>query len=186
MSTYRKHYAPWRRELLILVVAVFIGGWVAAQTVRMRSHSIDPWVVVAVAGFIAIRAYRSYGRRSYGKRVERIAQKRLVKAAKRAGVAVQLNVRCPSGGDIDAVVRANDLYAVEIKSWQGLRVQGGRLVKLNGHAPDKDPIAQCRREAASINAVPVLWMPQARQSRTFNHAGVLIVMGDARRLLSSL
>ncbi|APZ42574.1 hypothetical protein BW247_05245 [Acidihalobacter ferrooxydans] len=161
--------------------ATFVAALSAALALRIQSYYLVLFAIACAA--FAWKHYRSYRVRVFGKRLEKRAQKALKRAFKRSRFRVQCNVPCPSGGDIDALlVSANHRCAIEIKSWHGLRPGKGGLVKLNGQPLNKDPAAQTRREASSIGARAVLWMPLSKREKAFVYQGVLVIMGRERFL----
>ncbi|GBE49190.1 hypothetical protein BMS3Bbin13_00089 [bacterium BMS3Bbin13] len=174
---YRKNFHPWRQDL------AGAGLFFAFSVLSLRSADANPLYVLPALGFgwAAWLALKSYSRRTHGKRVEHAA---LIDLRKACSWAVAVNVPVPGGGgDIDAVVEGPRRFAVEIKSWAGLRIRRGRLVRASGRPTGgRDPIAQCLREANAIGAVAVLWLPTAKRTSAFEHRGVLVVNGPARFL----
>jgi len=172
---YRKNFHPWRQDL------AGAGLFLAFAVLSLRSASINPFYVFPSLGFgwAAWLAWKSYSRRTHGKRVERTA---LIALRKACDWPVVGNVPVPGGGgDIDAVVDGGPRrFAIEIKSWAGLRIRRGRLVRTSGRPlGGRNPIAQCLREAGAIGAVAVMWLPTARRASSFQYRGVLIVNGPA-------
>jgi hypothetical protein len=171
---YRKNFHPWRQDL------AGAGLFLAFAGLSLHSASANPFYVLPSLGFgwAAWLAFKSYSRRTHGKRVERAA---LIALRKTCSWPVAGNVPVPGGGgDIDAVVEGPRRFAVEIKSWAGLRIRRGRLVRASGRPlGGRDPIAQCLREAGAIGAVAVMWLPTARGTSAFEHRGVLVVNGPA-------
>ena len=180
---YHKNFHPWRHDL------AWAGLFFLSAVIAVRFAIVaDPFYAVSAFGFVfATRlAFKSYESRTYGKRVERKALKALRKASP---WSVADNVPVPGGGgwDIDAVVNGSRQFAVEIKSWAGLQMREGRLVRTSGRPPGgHDPINQCLRQAGSIDAVAVLWMPGAYRASAFHHRGVLVVNGPAHFLVDQL
>ncbi len=178
---YRKNFHPWRQDL------AGAGLFLAFAVLSLRSASINPFYVFPSLGFgwAAWLAWKSYSRRTHGKRVERTA---LIALRKACSWPVVGNVPVPGGGgDIDAIVDGPRRFAVEIKSWGGLRIRRGRLVRASGRPlGGRDPIAQCLREAGAIGATAVMWLPTAKRTLAFRHRGVLIVNGPAKFLNARL
>ncbi|OBS08998.1 nuclease-related domain-containing protein [Acidihalobacter prosperus] len=184
---YRKHYAPWLGNLATMTVCLFAGTLMLAEWSLGNTGEMTP-VYGGALLLVAWYAYRQYVRRAYGKVVERRAQRALKRAAAHTHWQARFNVPCASGGDIDALLIGADgrRVSVEIKSWSGLRVARGQLVKLNGKPPFGDPIGQALREGQSTGAWPLLWLPVAGRRGRFTYRGVMIVMGDASYLMQVL
>lgn len=191
MKRFRRHYAPWNKDLLLFGVGVFTATLILGVSLRTAHLSLASLVAAGAGGLIAVHALRNYKRRTHGKHLEGRAQRALGRAAQKSGLDLRCNVPCPYGGDIDAVlVGSRGRYAVEIKSWHGLRERHGELVKMNGSALPKDPIPQCHREADSLRATPLLWLPDAKggryHARVFVYRGVIVVNGSAQALVRHL
>ncbi len=105
----------------------------------------------------------------------------------------------PAGGDIDAFVthkREAKAYAIEIKSFSGVEVKptlffgAPRLQYCNGRllSQKRDPFPQTLRNAQAVDAVPILWLPNARGRKGGQQLtnGVLLVAGNAKRLKIAL
>lgn len=174
-------YRPWLRDLAYMSAGLFMATLLGVTTARTHSGPLALVSMLCVAA--AWHYYRSYSARVYGKRVEMQGQRALVKAFRHTSTRVDMNMRCATGGDIDAVLTfPYTRVAVEIKSWRGLRRSSAGLVKLSGRTLRKDPVAQARRQAASIGGRALVWMPRATRRKVFIYQGVLVVMGDARYL----
>lgn len=100
--------------------------------------------------------------------------------------ALKTGVKSNGGGDIDVVLHTGQVYAIEIKAYQGLTIRRDQLAKMNGSTLNKDPIEQAIRAAQTVGGLPILWMPAARQKNAFHHQGVLVVNGDVRFLVDTL
>lgn len=167
--------------------ALFLATYLPARAIRSGHFTALDALLAAVLLGLAAWQYRRYGARVYGKAVEGAALQHLTHQAAGAGFRVQTNVPCPTGGDIDAVVCSGGMsVAIEIKSWGGLRLSAGHLVTLAGRPLSRDPIEQCCREARSIGARPLLWLPNARRPSRFVHNGVLIINGNSQWLVKSI
>lgn len=183
----RPRFHPWRRDLA--GAAWFsVSAWAMWISARRNPMYLLPGLVFLAAAWLALRSWR---RRRYGKAVERRSSNALRWLW---DGTVTTNVPVPGGGgDIDVVLETITQtgrrlrFAVEVKSWAGLRLARGRLVRFSGRPlGDKDPIAQVQREAASIGAIPVLWLPNAKRNAIFRHCGVLIVNGTPEYLVQTL
>lgn len=187
---YRRHFTPWRKNYAAHIAGLFFGTLALAEMVR-RSLSL-PFGLGAGAVCLGVSywQWQEYARRSLGHYVEMVAQRVLRKAASQEGFDVRCNVPCPTGGDIDAIVTSHGRpYVVEIKSWAGVRLAGTGIVRVNGRPVTGHPLTQTLREARSVEAEPVLWLPRGNGPRApaiFRCAGVLVVNGDASCLLRAL
>lgn len=199
--------------LAIMALASLVGlEWVAED--ELITLGI-PVVIAAAALVNAVKAWRLFRIRHWAASKPGLAKSLDAIAAnpgRMHGIATEQRalrrLRVPAGwevhpnvamghGDIDLVLVSPDrtAFAVEIKSWEGLRRKrtllgfgGAVLVKRNGHEPDTDPIAQTLREARALAAtgkyprvVPILWVPNG-SFWTFRHEGVKVVNGGAWRL----
>lgn len=178
-------YRPWLKDFVYASFGTFGAVYTLALAAKDQNSAILP--ISAACGIFALYFYKNYKNRSFGKRLEKIAQKKLVAAFKGTGIRIDLNVRCPTGGDIDAVIVGKGIkIAVEIKSWGGLKVQGDRLIKLNGQHLKKDPAYQAIRQAKSIGAIPLIWMPNSKITKKIFFKNVMVIMGNANYLKKSI
>lgn len=175
-------------SLWAMGLSVFMLTLLVADALKQRHITPAITVAVLLLGLAARYALRDYQRRAHGKAVEVDALARLTREGVRRGWRVQCNLQSVAGGDLDALIDTGTRrYAVEVKSWGGLRVAGARVVKLNGALLPGDPFIQCSRNAAPVGATAVLWLPAAPRRRGwFHHQGVLVVNGDARTLCNRI
>lgn len=188
MNRFKKRYTPWRKNLWLIGGGLFLATLLAATAVRTGSLSTGSVMLMILYVGAAYYGWTDYGRRAYGKELEEKAQRDLVKACEGSDFTTSLNVRCTSGGDIDAVVTGYRWrFAIEIKSWAGVRTRGDKLVKMNGSPLHGDPVEQCLRQASSLQAIAVLWIPANRgRSRVFVHRGVLVANTTAKGLVYAM
>ncbi len=180
---FRRAYRPWLVDIGSAAafgsIAVFIVRYVLRDGGRILL--LLPAVVLVYAAWLS---FRSAVRRVHGKNVEQWALRALGRACP---WPARFNIPSPAGGDIDAVIDAPSAQvAVEIKSWGGARVAQGQLVRANGMAIPDETLPQVLRNAQSIGAQPVLWLPASRRARSFVFHGVLVVNGPPDELLDAL
>jgi len=109
---------------------------------------------------------------------------------------VQPGRRVHTGGDIDLYLEApgdGPRFAVEIKSIESIRVKSTwfgfgepKFVSGTGRPLKIDPVPQTMRNAAAVNAVPVLWLPNGDYKTIRLKSGLIIVQGGRRALLRAV
>jgi len=126
--------------------------------------------------------------RQHGQRVEHLALSGLTLPD---GWTVEPNYRLKTGGDLDLFLSHlnGTRFAIEIKSQEGALLKRSsfgmneELLRLNGKRFDKDPVEQVLNAASHVNAIPVIWFPNAKLARTYHlRCGVIVVQGDQRLL----
>ncbi len=157
-----------RLVILTIALPVFFGGGYLAQSGYFRARGLS---------------------------VERAATRKLSKRL-REGWLMNANVPCVAGGDIDIVVTdpAKHVFAIEVKSFAGLKVKRAlfghdeKLTYRDGRALSYDPVNQALRNAETINAVPVIWLPRATSGTgaTKLRSGAILIQGSARRCMIEL
>jgi len=98
-------------------------------------------------------------------------------------------------GDLDLLVVGpeNKRFAVEIKSYQGIQLRRSSFGKTeelryrDGRAFSRDPVNQVLRAAEHTNALPVLWLPEAKSAKVIRmKCGVTVVQGGGGDLLRAI
>lgn len=111
------------------------------------------------------------------------------------GWSMQTNVMLKRGGDLDLLVVGPDKnrYAVEIKSYQGVKLKRTRfgnkeeLRYRDGRPFTRDPVDQVLQAAEEVNARPFIWLPDARSAKTIQmRCGVQVVQGNSKNLLKAI
>lgn len=151
--------------------------------------------VAIVFGVIAIimgrQAIHQGNLRSFGDTVE----KKAIKAAKKLFKDCRIQCDCyfDRVGNIDMIITPRHrtskqrIYVVEIKSWHGLRLSNGNLVKMNGQLPYGYAIEQVNKQIDAVkHSRGVIWLPNAKKANSFYFKGILIVNGDAKYLYEKL
>lgn len=153
--------------------------------------SLPALFALGVVGAAVLYGYTRLVSLFYSRRGKRIERRSIAKVVVPDGWVLEPNRPIPGRGDCDLYIAAPDgrAWAVEIKSYEGAKkapfslFNRRDLVRSNGKPFERDPVVQVLAEAAALNASPVLWMPKARQKKTFKSKnGVLVIQGDARRL----
>ena len=180
MTTQSKNFTPWRADYLhgFLLIVGAIGTFILSCYIGFPGTGAVIGLIMFVIG---TRRIGSGNRRSFGSDVERRASKQLAECLGRDWTC-EFGVMMNAGGDIDVLAKhiSGKKYIVEIKSFGGIVVQNGILVKANGGAIAKNIVAQCYQQKtwAKANGI-VLWCPKAREIGRDWLKGINIVNGDA-------
>lgn len=159
----------------------------------MLALSLDSYAIIVVPILLILvlfllwyrSRYQKNQSRKFGVKLEHSATSKLTKKLPKNWHG-QANIAIPGRGDLDyLIITPHHRYAIEIKSFKGLKVQGSSLVKLDGSRPVKDPVEQILGNARRMKASPVIWLPQAR-GYNFNFSGCLVVQGDESSLIEEL
>lgn len=139
--------------------------------------------------WLGVRAFKRASRRYFGVRSEFKAGKRLGKWlpsswAMERGVLI-------GPGDLDILVKRPDGvgFAIEVKSQKLVDIQGWfvkRLVRTGGLPFERSPIEQALRNSRRVNAIPVLWFPEAAVDKVTEIDGVIVVLGPKSGILKAL
>ena len=182
MSSAR--FYPWKWQLasgvFLLVAGVAIAAIGSEHLLAMLVGILTAMAGATLVGKAEVR--------QHGQKVEGIALSGLTLPQ---GWTIEPNYRLKTGGDLDLFLSHlnGTRFAIEIKSQEGAllkRSQFGmqeELLRLNGKRFDKDPIEQVLNAASHVNAIPVIWFPNAKLARTYHlRCGVIVVQGDQRLL----
>lgn len=184
-------YRPWEREsrksswYFWAGIAIFLVDWQAYHLHGPNLLSLLLFVLAAGCIWHALHyADRAVWRR-HGQSFEKAVLSHL---SVPPGWRLKKDIRDPRLGNIDAQIERPDgrRFTIEIKSWQGVSIdRQGRLRRANGRPLDKNPLDQCRMQAAHARATPVLWVPKGQAAACLVD-GVIIVMGADRILIDTL
>ena len=182
MSSAR--FYPWKWQLasgvFLLVAGVAIAAIGSEHLLAMLVGILTAMAGATLVGKAEVR--------QHGQKVEGIALSGLTLPQ---GWTIEPNYRLKTGGDLDLFLSHlnGTRFAIEIKSQEGAllkRSQFGmqeELLRLNGKRFDKDPIEQVLNAASHVNAIPIIWFPNAKLARTYHlRCGVIVVQGDQRLL----
>ena len=182
MSSAR--FYPWKWQLAGGVLLLVAGVAIAA----IGSDHLLAMLVGILAAMAGATLVGKAEVRQHGQKVERIALSGLKLPD---GWTIEPNHRLKTGGDLDLFLSHlnGTRFAIEIKSQEGAllkRSQFGmqeELLRLNGKRFEKDPVAQVLHAASQVNAIPLIWFPNAKLARTYHlRSGVIVVQGDQRLL----
>lgn len=188
-------FRPWLADLrlfILLALIALIAGFLALQ---FKQSMLLTFFICTLVTFAlgAIYFLKRYMRRVHGKTSEANALRKL-QSCLSDGWTLQCNVML-STGDLDGLIQGPDAqaFALEIKSKTSLRVVKGslwrkdRLVDIKGRPVDSHLFSQAHNNAFQVNAVPVLWFPDAKEV-TFSKdiEQVMVVCGPSVHLLKSL
>jgi hypothetical protein len=145
-------------------------------------------VLLVGAGVLAYRWYREGQRRGRGFVVEDDVVAGLQVACDARGWKLQRDMWFDGLGNLDAVITTDSMVCIlEIKSYGGLTIRSGRVVRTNRDAtPADNELRQAQSQASRVKALmksstkpvrPILWCPKSRKEAGVVHAGVLLANG---------
>lgn len=181
-NSFNPHLESWVDSLLL-----FGSGIIIFFISSLLLLPIPGLFLCGAFWFFSWRKFQQWKSRKFGLRFEAAAIKNLSDNLP-TNWRMRTDVLIPRIGNVDALVSSHDFrVTVEIKSYMGIRLSGGRLVKMNGETLKRDPIQQCLDQKwATMSNRAVLWMPQAKQHNTFIHEGVIVVNGPVFCLIDAL
>ncbi|MDD2878784.1 MAG: hypothetical protein PHZ23_16325 [Acidiphilium sp.] len=175
----------------------FFGGLaafaVAFDIQRLFGDGMVSLAVSAVLLALGTLAWRGLAARVRGIEIEHSSAKRLAKLLP-PGWSMQQSVPCP-GGDVDILITdgRSTRYAIEIKSYRSFLLTDIRNVVGARRSGDKSRqthevrvLDQTKRAAWAANARPVLWLPRAKDAPAATVAEVLVIQGNAGRVIAGL
>lgn len=181
-------FVPWLPELLLGSGFLGVG---ALPVVLFWGDATSRPVFLAICMTSCMIGLLFLGRvwaRYRGTLVEKRAVRRLRLPE---GWKARMNVQVKHG-DLDLLIEdpGGVRYAVEIKSYQGIRLQRGtfrnkeELRYRDGRAFSRDPVEQVLRAAEELDARPLIWLPEARSAKVLRmKCGVQVVQGNGKNLM---
>lgn len=164
--------------------------------VAARFAAVDMAVALVVAAPVAVASawlLKRGSRRSHGLRVERKALRRLKLPAT---WSIQQNLPVRGHGDADVLLESpsGKRYVIEVKAQQRIVVNRGGLFSRpsikteDGRHLPRDPLKQVAALASCLNAMPVIWFPDAkvRAITVLKQPPSVIVQGPQRMLLKAI
>jgi hypothetical protein len=172
------------RDAVIVAGAGVIGMGAGAWTGFVKTGG----VVLVGAGLLAYRWFREGQRRGRGFVVEDEVLVGLQAQCTARGWKLQKDLWFDGVGNLDAVITTGSMVCIlEIKSYAGLTVRGGSVVRTNRDATPADKeLRQAQSQATRVKAylksstkpvLPILWCPESRKEAGVVHQGVLLANG---------
>ena len=186
------HFAPWVRDFKVAAICSVPGALCLLYGYVHRPYPIE--VIATGLGLLGIGTLmlkQGYIRWN-GKQVEQSSIKSLKLPPHWTCTP---NFMLSAGGDIDLYLESPDgeRFAIEIKTIKGLEVRHTmmgfgktELLSPGGKKLREDPISQTLRNAQSVLATPVLWLPLAKGKTVKTKSGVIIVQGGKRQLYKAI
>jgi len=111
--------------------------------------------------------------------------------------SVEVDRALPEGGNAPLVVTRSDAarFVIDVRDYKEVssrKTIGGKdegvLLGANGKSLTPDPLPKLRHAARSLEAIPVLWLPEAPSPRNIRmpSSNLIVVMGAARHLKHAL
>lgn len=191
-ETLESSHRPWMASLVMGAGFLLIGSLPMMLLWREASSRTGFLTICLASCVIGIMILSKVWVRYRGTLVEQRAIRRLRLPE---GWSMDSNVKLNRDGDLDLLVVNSDhqRYAVEIKSYQGVKLKRARfgwteeLRYRDGRSFSKDPVKQVLRAAEETNALPVIWLPEAPSAKTIHmQCGVQVVQGSSRDLLKAM
>ena len=188
----RRKPAFWRRQFLI-GAALLLGGGGAL----LACFSVTPFPALpAAAGLVLLAVAAAMLKAAFMRwRGRRVEQSSIRSLRLPSDWECRPNLRLSIGGDVDLFLQApgGERFAVEIKSFESLAVRRGflglgrpRLTDARGRELPRDPMGQTIRNARTLFARPVLWLPKARGRTLVLGNGLIVVPGPGDQLLRAV
>ena len=182
---------PFRPDLLCYRDAAIVAG---AGVMGMGAGAWTGFVktggvVLLGAGFLAWKWFREGQGRGRGFAVEDEVTAGLQVQCDARGWKLQKDLWFDGVGNLDAVITTGSMVCIlEVKSYGGLTVRDGRVVRTNRDSTPADKeLRQAQTQAKRVKAylktgtkpvLPVLWCPKSRREAGLVHQGVLLANGS--------
>lgn len=191
MSKWSDDFRPWAGDIRWGLIWATAG--LAAMYAAFGSQSLYVGAAGTAVTWFGMNKLRRGLTRRRGKTIE-------VRSIRRVDFPkdwkAQPSKRVHTGGDIDLYVEAPGgapRFAIEIKSIESIRVKSTwfgfgdpKFVSASGRPLKIDPVPQTMRNAAAVDAVPVLWLPNGDYKTIRLKSGLIIVQGGRRALLRAV
>ncbi|MCK9687269.1 NERD domain-containing protein [Scleromatobacter humisilvae] len=190
MASNKGSVIAFRPDLLCYRdAAIMAGAGVVTMSAGAWTGFVKTGAVLLVgAGVLAYRWYREGQRRGRGFVVEDEVVAGLQTQCDARGWKLQRDMWFDGLGNLDAVITTDSMVCIlEIKSYGGLTIRSGRVVRTNRDATPADKeLRQAQSQASRVKALmksstrpvlPILWCPKSRKEAGVVHAGVLLANG---------
>ena len=174
-SEQPENFRPWLSNLIWVFYGLVILA-MAFYFLFQRGYVTEFLVAFALCSGFIVYQWKQFMRRSFGKRLETKALKRLEEALKHVeGSEFASSVLLPGQGDADAVVKLRGVkFNLEIKAIQDPQ----KVTK--AHAK------QAMNAARVLFTIPVVWLPSSKLCQGRDRHGVNVFCGDEKSLIRYL